>query len=145
MNWLVFYASMVNSMMKEQLGTIITIWLAYHVIEEKAEKAAGEISQTEADDINFRVNIVGQVCTFVSVPVFGYITDKLSTGHELIFSYGLRCAAGVAFALTVDPKEFQLIWTLVLMKLAGDLQDVCIDSLFSKRLSGDTRAAMKGA
>ena len=31
MNWLVFYASFVNQMMKEELSTIITIWLAFYV------------------------------------------------------------------------------------------------------------------
>lgn len=148
MNWLVFYASMVNQMMKEKLGTIITIWLAHHILTDKAASDSTEvvgISQNEADDINFWINTIGQGAAFCSVPAFGYITDKLSTGHELIFAYGLRCIAGVIFALTVNPKDLTVIWTLVVMKLAADLEEVVIDSLFSKRLPGDARAAMKSA
>ena len=81
----------------------------------------------------------------MSVPVFGYITDKLSTGNELMLAYGLRCTAGLLFSIALSPKGYTLIGTLVAMKIAADLEEVVIDSLFSKRLPGDVRAAMKSA
>ena len=79
------------------------------------------------------------------MPVFGYITDKLSTGNELMLAYGVRCAAGLLFCLKLSPKGNTLIGTLVAMKITADLEEVVIDSLFSKRFPGDVRAAMKSA
>ena len=37
MFWFIFYATMVNKMMKEKLGTIIVIWLAFHVLSESEQ------------------------------------------------------------------------------------------------------------
>ena len=114
--------------------------------EGKAQDDSSEmITRGEADDINYWINMIGKVASFVSVPVFGFITDKLNTRNELIFAYGTRCICGIAFALAEHPKEEFVILTLVIMKLAGDLEEVVIDSLFAKRIPGDVRAAMKSA
>ena len=89
--------------------------------------------------------LCAQVATFISVPVFGYITDTLSTGNELVFAYGLRAVTSIVFYLSASPKDGHVTCTLVCMMLAANLEEVVIDSLFSKRLSGDVRAAMKSA
>lgn len=76
MCWLVFYATMVNKMMKEKLGTIIVIWLAHHVLTEAEQSNSPEkvtMTQTEADEVNGKINQIAQFFTFISVPVFGYI------------------------------------------------------------------------
>lgn len=68
MNWLVFYASFVNQMMKEELGTIITIWLAFFVQTQKTiagdaqlaegEQEGWEMTQEEVDDKNTHINLI---------------------------------------------------------------------------------------
>ena len=153
LNWLVFYASFVNQMMKEELGTIITIWLAFFVMsaheQEQAAESGGSIgqsmSQEECDDTNQNINLIGQVASFCSVPVFGFITDKLSTGNELMFAYGLRGLCALAFFMTESPKDMHVVATLVTMMLAANLEEVVIDSMYTKRMPKDVRAAMKSA
>ena len=53
--------------------------------------------------------MIVQIASFASVPIFGYITDKLSTGSELIFAYGVRAAAGYAFYMTGGPEKVKII------------------------------------
>lgn len=85
------------------------------------------------------------MASIISVPVFGYITDKLSTDHELIFSFGLRGLCALAFFLFGSPKETHVVFILVTMMLAANLEEVVIDSLYTKRMPKDVRAAMKSA
>ena len=76
MCWFVFYATMVNKMMKEKLSTIIVIWLAHHVLTEAEQSSSPNkvtMTQTEADEVNGKINQIAQFFTFISVPVFGYI------------------------------------------------------------------------
>ena len=51
----------------------------------------------------------------------------------------------LAFYSAASPKDMHVTVALVGMMLAANLEEVVIDSLFSKRLSGDVRAAMKSA
>lgn len=62
-----------------------------------------------------------------------------------MFAFGLRSMMALAFYTTSSPKDMHVTVTLVLMVLAANLEEVVIDSLFSKRLNGDVRAAMKSA
>ena len=145
-SWLVFYASFVNQMMKEELGTIITIWLAFFVSRETEASGAGDsLTQDEADEKNQRVNLIATVAAFCSAPVFGFLTDKLSTGHELMFAFGLRGATALAFFYSASPRDMHMTATLVTMMLAANLEEVVIDSMYTKRIPADVRAAMKSA
>ena len=69
----------------------------------------------------------------------------MSTGSELIFAYGVRAAAGYAFYMTGGPEKVKIIQIVVTLTLSANFEEVVIDSLFSKRLPGDVRAAMKSA
>ena len=60
-------------------------------------------------------------------------------------AYGVRSVAGIAFSMTFNPKSYNLIGTLVALMTAADLEEVVIDSLYSKRIPGDVRATMKSA
>lgn len=77
-----------------------------------------------------------------AVPMYGWLTDKLPTEYELLLAYGVRCTAGFAFFAINDPMDALVTWTIVAFVLSSNFEEVCIDSLFSKRLPGDVRAAM---
>ena len=76
--------------------------------------------------------------------MYGWLTDRLPTEYELLLAYGTRCVAGWAFFAITDPMDALVTWTIVAFMLASNFEEVCIDSLFSKRLPGDVRAAMIG-
>ena len=60
----------------------------------------------------------------------------------MILSYGVRCIAGLGFIFITKPDEALVTWTVVAFVLSSNFEEVCINSLFSKRLPGDVRAAM---
>ena len=76
------------------------------------------------------------------MPSYGWLTDRLPTEYELILAYGVRCIAGLGFFFITNPMEPLVTWTIVAFVLSSNFEEVCIDSLFSKRLPGDVRAAM---
>lgn len=132
--------------MKEELGTIITIWLAFFVSRGNDSSAASDaLTQDEADEKNQNVNLIATAAAFCSAPVFGFLTDKLSTGHELIVAFGLRGATALAFFNAGSPRDMHVTATLVTMMLAANLEEVVIDSMYTKRIPSDVRAAMKSA
>lgn len=65
--------------------------------------------------------LIGKVGSLLAVPLFGYLTDKLSSGYELIVSFGVRCATGILFFALDTPKGYEPIATLVAMNLAANL------------------------
>ena len=60
----------------------------------------------------------------------------------MILAYGTRCIAGLGFFFITNPEDALVTWTIVAFVLSSNFEEVCIDSLFSKRLPGDVRAAM---
>lgn len=85
---------------------------------------------------------LGLTAVLFAVPSFGFITDHLSTGAELLLSFGVRSIAGFGFFALRNPNSGWLTFSVMIFMLASSLEEVCIESLFSKRLPGDIRAAM---
>lgn len=139
-------------MMKDALNKIILMWLASYVLSDGGEALKvpfadpendSLISEDESNEIFKKIVLIGQIGSLVAVPLFGYLTDKLSAGYELIVAFGARCATCFLFFFLDSPKGFEPITILVAMTLFANLQEVVIESLFAKRLPGDVRASMK--
>ena len=90
------------------------------------------------------INTMALTCAVFAVPSYGYMTDKFATGTELFIAYGVRCVAAFAWYGIRNPNSGWIVWTVVAFTLAGNFQEVATESLFSKRLPGDIRAAMVG-
>jgi len=125
---------------------ILLIWLAQFIVSEEELETAGlsAISKTESEQRYAYINTMALTCAVFAVPTYGYLTDKLATGSELLVAYGTRCIAGFAFYAIKNPNSEWITWTVVFFMLASNFEEVCMESLFSKRLPGDIRAAMVG-
>jgi len=77
-----------------------------------------------------------------AVPTYGWLTDRLATEYELLLAYGTRMCAGLSFFFIDNPMDGIVTWTIVAFLLSSNFEEVCIESLFAKRLPGDIRAAM---
>ena len=141
LNWLIFYASFVNKMCRDKFQMIIMIWYASYVVADDPD-VEGEFNAAESTDEYKYTSTIALTAALFAVPSYGWLTDKLATEYELLLAYGTRCIAGFAFFVVDDPKDALVTWTIVAFVLASNFEEVCIDSLFSKRLPGDVRAAM---
>ena len=56
----------------------------------------------------------------VAVPVYAWLTDKLSTEYEIIFAFGVRSIAGFCFYSSTDPSKEIVIYTIVAYMLSGN-------------------------
>ena len=107
---------------------------------------AGDDAYTE-DDANTMYKYsqtLGLTACIFAVPMYGWLTDHLSTEYELSVAYGVRCIACFSFFAISDPTQDIVIYTIMAFMLASQFEEVCVDSLLSKRLPGDIRAAMLG-
>ena len=136
MNWLIFYASFVNKMCRDKFMMITMIWYASYVVpgsDFDLDESAEQYKYTQT---------LALTASLFAVPTYGWLTDRLDTEYELLLAYSTRAAAGFAFFCISDPMDSIVTWTIVAFMLASNFEEVCIDSLYSKRLPGDIRAAM---
>lgn len=124
-NALVFYCTMVNKMLMDSLNYIIVIWLASFLISDKQPpKLAHDptrITEDESEEIFKQIVYYGKVGSLAAVPFIGYLTDKLSTGYELIVAFGVRCAACIMFYRLDTPKGDDPIDALVCLVIAANM------------------------
>ena len=80
----------------------------------------------------------------VLLPIFGYISDKIPLGREVMLVYGMRGVAVMAFCFCDSLNDNTAIFTLVMIQTLSNLQAITIESLFTKRLPGDIRGALTG-
>ena len=129
--------------MQAKVSTIIYIWLVKWVIESDHEvESDNELTGDESWDIYQWFKIVNFICAGVLIPLFGKFSDKFAVGHELMAVFGLRCIGCMSFFLLDNPKGNIVIFTFIAISLSASLQQVVVESLFSKRLPGDVRASM---
>ena len=134
-------------MCREKFAMITMIWFASFVMTDAQVEAAGEDDAYIAADAKTIYNYsqqIGLTAVLFAAPMYGWLTDKLSTEYELVVAYGVRSIAGFAYFSITDPSHNIVIWTIVAYMLSSNFEEVCIDALFSKRLPGDIRGAMLG-
>ena len=130
-------------MMQAKVSTIIYIWLVRWVVDaDQGTGADNELTGDESWDIYQWFKIVNFICSGILIPLFGLFSDKFAVGHELMAVFGVRCIACMSFFLLDSPKGDIVIGTFIAISLSASLQQVVIESLFSKRLPGDVRAQM---
>ena len=89
-----------------------------------------------------KISLVNFGISFLFIPIYGYYTDRLASGHELMLSFGIRCVASFACFTLDSPHGGIVTVTFVAISLSATIQGVVIDSMFSKRLPGDIRASL---
>ena len=143
MTQFILYAFFVNAMMQAKASTIYYIWLQKFVVsEDKPIKLDNELIWDESWDIYQLFKIINFVCAGVLLPLFGLFSNKIGMGHELLVTYGVRTIGTMAFFLMDNPNGAIVIFTFIMISLSASLQQVVIESMFSKRLPGDVRAQM---
>ena len=93
-------------------------------------------------DIYQLFKIINFACSGILLPLFGLFSDKIGLGHELMVTFGVRTIGTMAFFLMDNPNGAIVIFTFIMISLSASLQQVVVDSLYSKRLPGDVRAQM---
>ena len=146
MYWLVFVGTFVNDMCRAKFAMITMIWYHSHVMTEEEQELAGDDAYDlkQSETLYKFSQTVALTAVIFAVPMYGWLTDHLATEFELGLAYMTRCIAGFAFFSITDPTQDLVIWTIVLFMLSSNFEEVCIDSLFSKRIPGDIRGAMQG-
>lgn len=93
-------------------------------------------------DIYQLFKIINFACSSVLLPLFGLFSDKVGLGHELMITFGVRTIGTMAFFLMDNPNGEIVIFTFIMISMSASLQQVVVDTMFSKRLPGDVRAQM---
>ena len=131
-------------MMLAKASTIIYLWLVKWKVNAGDDKIRDtDLTGDESWDIYQMFKIINFACAGALVPLFGYYSDKLALGQELIVFFGLRAVATMSFFMLDSPHGDIVMWTFVAITTTSSLQGIVIDSLYSKRLPGDVRASMQ--
>lgn len=138
LNWLIFYCTFVNKMCRDKFMMIVMIWYASFIVPGEDS----DFNKKESEEQYKYVSTLALTASLFAVPMYGWLTDRLSTEYELGLAYITRCAAGIAFFSIHDPMSDLVTWAIVGFVLSSNFEEVCIESLYSKRLPGDIRAAM---
>lgn len=135
-------------MARENFSMIILIWFTQFVVSDEELELEGVSPYAMSEDDQSAkykyVNTIALTAVIFGTPIYGFLTDVFETGGELLVAFGWRAIAGYGIWALKDPNNDWIIWTVTFFTLAGNFQEVTIDSLFSKRLPGDIRAAMNG-
>ena len=141
MLYYILLASFTSDMATDS-GTMIYIWYQHFLADNVSRHEHVIISSDEASEYYENWKIIVFFASAVLLPLFGYIADKLPQGREVMFVYGTRGVAIMAFCFMDSPHGWLSMFTLVTLKLCTSLQAITIDSLYTKRLPGDIRASM---
>ena len=133
-------------MCRDKFAMITTLWFASFIMTDAEAEAAGDDAYIAEDATDYcnKTKALGLTAALAAVPAYAYLTDKLSTEYELLVAFGVRSIAGFCLYSSTDPSSDILMYTIIAYMLSSDFEEVCIDSLFSKRLPGDIRGAMLG-
>ena len=145
MTMFVLFATFVHSMMRAKIGAIISLWYKHWAIDDDKEKLYdSDLTITESREFYQEIQFFSFFLGLVLVPIYGLFNDKIGTGLEVMFSFGLRCIACMSFFMLDNPHGRVVNWTFIAIKVSASLQSVMIDSLYYKRLPGDVRGSMIG-
>ena len=140
MTQFVLYATFVNQMFKSKIYTFTYLWLVGWAIDSEDQKIYDhDLYSGEAWDIYQKIKVVNFIVAFVFIPIYGFYTDKVPMGHEMMLSFGIRAVASMAFFQMDNPHGNFVIFTFVMIYTSATLQGTVIDALYTKRLEGDIR------
>lgn len=88
--------------------------------------------------------LIAFIISFVLIPTFGFLADKIDLGHKMVLSFGLRAIASLAYFVIESPRGELVHFTLIALDLGSTLQATVTDAFFAKRLPGDVRGSLQG-
>ena len=141
MIWICLYAQFVHMMLAAQCGYLIYLWSVKWVIPDELPKINDrELYGSESWDFYKDYSLVTFLIALFLIPLFGYLSDRIDIGNQMVLTFGLRCVASLAYFVIDSPRGDIVLFTLVVLKTCNPLQATVLDSLFTKRLPGDVRA-----
>mmetsp|Transcript_5747 Transcript_5747/g.7754 ORF Transcript_5747/g.7754 Transcript_5747/m.7754 type:complete len:218 (-) Transcript_5747:231-884(-) len=132
-------------MLAAQCGYLIYLWSVKWVIEkDQPKRSEQDLYGGESWDFYKDYSLIAFIVAAVTIPLFGYLSDKIDMGNQLVLTFGIRCIASLAYFVIDSPHGPIVLFTLIVLKTSNPLQATVIESLFTKRLPGDVRAALQG-
>ena len=87
---------------------------------------------------------IAMIITIIYMPILGNLSDHVGYEYLLVLVYGLRLTSMVSFFFLRVPNDFVAMGTVVVLMCSSYAEQLVIYSLFTKRIPGDLRGAMRG-
>lgn len=145
MLYYVLYGQFVNSMLAAKAGTIIYLWTTKWIVKTEEDKVLdSDMTGAESWDRYLEFSLLNFIAASLLIPLFGYLSDKVDLGFQLILTFGLRGVACLAMFVLDSPEGNIVLFTFVMITINSSLQGTVVNSLWAKRLPGDVRGVMQG-
>ena len=97
-------------------------------------------------DIGYAIQTVAVaiIVTIIYLPILGNLSDNVGFEFLLVLVYGMRLVAMVSFFFLRVPNDLVAMVTVTILVCSSYSEQLIIYSLFTKRLPGDLRGAMRG-
>ncbi len=145
MLYFILYGVFVNAMLAFKATSIIYLWTTKWIVKTEEDKVYDhDMTGAESWDRYLDFMLVNFIASSLIIPLFGFLSDKIDLGSQMIFAFGVRAVACLAM-FVLDTSEGNIVlFTFVMITLNSNLQATVIDSLWAKRLPGDVRGVMQG-
>ena len=124
-----FFGHLVSKLLDHSILPTIVLWTTSFGVEQ------AYANQTV---------MMGLGMSAILIPIVGYLSDKVGFQFQLVLMYGMRLVSVVSFFFLRSPNDWVARLTVIMMIVCSLGEQLVIYSMFTKRLPGDMRGAMRG-
>lgn len=133
-----FVSLLVSRLMNVLFAVYVQLWvMSFH--------KAGILESKRESDIIYRNIVIGtQVVTLVSIPLFGYFSDKANPRIVIPIAFIVRGSVAACFKFVEDPSGWYSYLLCVSLVVSSLIQYLAVEAIFLKNMNKEVRGTLNG-
>ena len=133
-----FVCICISRLMNILFGVYIQLWVMSFKEQGVLE------SEEESNTVYRNIVLVIQFCVLLTIPIFGYLSDKVDLRYVIPFAFLARGAVAASFKSIEDPREVNSFIICVLLVITSVVQFLSVEVMFMRNMNGSIRGTMTG-